>query len=183
MIQSKLVTLFTGIFSISRPQDLDEAILDRCDESLYFPLPDAQCRKELILLYFDLHFRKFMENKNKEELALKSRLRRFFSNEQPLIMSIEHNLMTGEQLEATTAICAGFSGREIGKLMVALQGAMYVSSNGRLDFNTAWKLIKSKVVQHKDKKTFGLQNISRGKSTFSCCDGESLDDTVSLECI
>jgi hypothetical protein len=89
-----------------------------------------------------------METNNKHALSLKSRLTNYFTKKKPLIMSVEIDLMTGAQLESTVAVTRGFSGREIGKLMVALQGAMYVSKDGKLDFLTAWKLIETKVREH-----------------------------------
>lgn len=136
------------VLATNRAEDLDAAILDRCDESIYFPLPNASCRKDLIMLYFNLHFRKFMEANNKQALSLRSQLTNYFTKKKPLIMSVESDLMTGAQLESTVAVTRGFSGREIGKLMVALQGAMYVSKDGKLDFVTAWKLIETKVREH-----------------------------------
>ena len=92
-----------------------------------------------------------METNNRNELSLRSQLTRYFTKQPPLLMSIESDLMTGLQLESTVAVTQGFSGREIGKLMVALQGAMYVSADGKLDFATAWKLIETKVGEHIDK--------------------------------
>ena len=139
---------FMLVLATNRAEDLDAAILDRCDESIYFPLPDASCRKDLIMLYFNRHFQKFMESNNKQALSVKSRVTNYFTNKKPLIMSIESDLMTGAQLESTVTVTRGFSGREIGKLMVALQGAMYVSKDGKLDFVTAWKMIETKVREH-----------------------------------
>ena len=147
---------FMLVLATNRAEDLDEAVLDRCDESIFFPLPNAECRKDLVLLYFDLHFRRFMEANNKQALSLRSRITEYYSNQKPLIMSIESDLMTGEQLESTVAVTYGFSGREIGKLMVALQGAMYVSKDGKLDRVAAWKLIETKVQQHQAKLEFSL---------------------------
>ena len=92
-----------------------------------------------------------MEMNNRYASSLKSHITQFFTKQKPLVMSIESNLMTGEQLDTTVAVTEGFSGREIGKLMVALQGAMYVSPMGNLDFVTAWKLIETKVREHQDK--------------------------------
>ncbi|KAL7533688.1 hypothetical protein ACHAXR_005388 [Thalassiosira sp. AJA248-18] len=153
---------FMLVLATNRAEDLDEAVLDRCDESIFFPLPNAECRKDLILLYFDLHFRKFMETNNMQAFSLRSRLTQYFTNEKPLIMSIESDLMTGEQLESTVAVTYGFSGREIGKLMVALQGAMYVSKDGKLDFVAAWKLIETKVREHQEKlEMVGERSLSR----------------------
>ena len=168
------------VLATNRAEDLDAAILDRCDESIYFPLPDASCRKDLIMLYFNLHFRKFMETNNKQALSLRSQIRNYFTNKKPLIMSVEPDLMTGAQLESTVGVTRGFSGREIGKLMVALQGAMYVSKNGKLDFVTAWKLIETKVREHMAKiEMVGNNHLSRldadNFSTFNDEEADSLD--------
>jgi ATPase family AAA domain-containing protein 3A/B len=164
------------VLATNRAEDLDAAILDRCDESIYFPLPDASCRKDLIMLYFNLHFRKFMETNNKQALSLRSRLTNYFTNRKPLIMSIERDLMTGSQLESTVAVTRGFSGREIGKLMMALQGAMYVSKDGKLDFVTAWKLIETKVREHLAKiDMVGNNLLSRLDANLSTIDEEDED--------
>ena len=110
---------FMLVLATNRAEDLDAAVLDRCDESIFFPLPNAECRKDLILLYFDLHFRKFMQSNNKQELSLRSQITQYLTNTKPLLMSIESDLMTGEQLQSTVNVTLGFSGREIGKLMVS----------------------------------------------------------------
>ncbi|KAL9190357.1 hypothetical protein ACHAXT_007568 [Thalassiosira profunda] len=143
---------FMLVLATNRAEDLDAAVLDRCDESIYFPLPDAQCRRDLILLYFDLHFRKFMEASNRQAHSLRSQIAQYLANQPPLIMSIDSDLMTGEQLERTVEMTQGFSGREIGKMMVALQSAMYVSPDGTLDHQSAQKLIQTKVKEHKQKQ-------------------------------
>lgn len=110
---------FMLVLATNRAEDLDAAVLDRCDESIFFPLPNAECRKDLILLYFDLHFRKFMQSNNKQELSLRSQITQYLTKTKPLLMSIESDLMTGEQLQSTVNVTLGFSGREIGKLMVS----------------------------------------------------------------
>lgn len=165
------------VLATNRAEDLDPAILDRCDESIYFPIPDASCRKDLIMLYFNLHFRNFMETNNKQVRSLRSRVTNYFTKKKPMIMSIESDLMTGAQLESTVAVTRGFSGREIGKLMVALQGAMYVSKDGKLDFVTAWKLIETKVREHMAKiDMVGSTPLSRlDASHLSTVDEEDED--------
>eukprot|EP00804_Cyclotella_cryptica_P003156 CCRYP_013775-RA/>CCRYP_013775-RA protein AED:0.29 eAED:0.29 QI:223/1/1/1/1/1/3/238/277 len=166
---------FMLVLATNRAEDLDAAILDRCDESIYFPLPDASCRKDLILLYFDIHFRKFMETNNQQALSLRSRITHFFTKKKPLIMSVESDLMTGKQLESTVAVTRGFSGREIGKIMVALQGAMYVSKDGKLDFITGWKIIETKVREHVAKLEMTTEPLSRlGRNVFEEDDEDSI---------
>jgi ATPase family AAA domain-containing protein 3A/B len=141
---------FMLVLATNRAEDIDAAVLDRCDESLFFPLPNAECRKDLILLYYDRHFRNFTKTNNLQALSLRSRFQ-YLTNQKPLLMKAEDDLMTGEQLKSTVSVTFGFSGREIGKLMVALQGAVYISNDGKLDFEGAWKLIQTKVREHHEK--------------------------------
>ncbi len=166
---------FMLVLATNRAEDLDAAVLDRCDESLFFPLPDAECRKDLILLYFDLHFRKFMEANNKQEFTLRSRLTQYITNQKPNLMSIESNLMAGQQLESTVDVTRGFSGREIGKLMIALQGAMYVSKDHTLDFEAAWKLIETKVIEHHEK-------LNMVRKRVACPRDSDGDEQVNQNC-
>lgn len=131
---------FMLVLATNRAEDLDAAVLDRCDESIFFPLPNAECRKDLILLYFDLHFRKFMQSNNKQELSLRSQITQYLTKTKPLLMSIESDLMTGEQLQSTVNVTLGFSGREIGKLMVS----SFVYSSKQFQFD--WYVHHSFVV-------------------------------------
>jgi len=153
---------FMLVLATNRADDLDVAILDRCDESLFFPLPNAECRKDLIELYYDIHCRQFITTNNQQALSLRSRLMQYTRNEKPFFMSAECDLMTGEQLTSIVSATYGFSGREIGKLMVALQGAIYVSKDGTLDFATAWKLVETKVREHHEK----LEMVGKLPSTL-----------------
>lgn len=142
---------FMLVLATNRAQDLDAAVLDRCDEALHFPLPNETCRERLLRLYYNQNLRAFVRKNNKQVLSLRSRLTRLITKDgSPLIMSIDSDIMKSEHLESIVAVTYGFSGREIGKLMIALQGAMYLS--GRLDFISAWKVIQTKVREHHDKR-------------------------------
>ena len=143
---------FMMVLATNRAQDLDAAVLDRCDEALHFPLPDESCRERLLRLYYNQNLKGFVRKNNEQVLSLRSRLTRLITKDSPLIMSIDSEIMKGEHLESIVAVTYGFSGREIGKLMIALQGAMYVSKDGRLDFVSAWKVIRTKVREHHDKR-------------------------------
>lgn len=156
---------FMLVLATNRAEDLDAAVLDRCDESLYFPLPNDECRRDLIQLYFDIHFRKFMEANNRQESSLRSRLTQYITNQKPNLMSFESDVMSGEQLNSTVEVTRGFSGREIGKLMIALQGAMYVSKDHKLDLEAAWKLIQTKVGEHHEKLAMVRKQMERTKDS------------------
>lgn len=122
-----------------------------------------------------------MEANNKQALSLRSQVTNYFTKKKPLIMSIESDLMTGAQLESTVGVTRGFSGREIGKLMVALQGAMYVSKDGKLDFVTAWKLIETKVREHMAKiDMIGNNPLSRIDGNIFILDEED-DDSLEIK--
>jgi SpoVK/Ycf46/Vps4 family AAA+-type ATPase len=55
------------VLATNRAEDLDAAVLDRCDESLYFGLPDEQCRGKLIKQYFNEYVVKAADTVNERE--------------------------------------------------------------------------------------------------------------------
>jgi len=133
-------------------EDLDAAVLDRCDESLYIPIPDSPCRSKLLSLYFDYYVRQAASENNKKSLAFISRIKCFLSKRNSFIIKLDEHIMQGEHLEKTIKATKGFSAREIGKLMIAVQSALYVSENGLLKKCEVWDITKTKVSEHRDKQ-------------------------------
>lgn len=64
---------------------------------------------------------------------------------------IESNVMNENQLNSIVSLTAGFSGREIAKLMIGIQGGIYSSKNATLTSDTVDMIVKSKVKDHKNK--------------------------------
>ncbi|EJK64310.1 hypothetical protein THAOC_14970, partial [Thalassiosira oceanica] len=90
---------FMMILATNRAQDLDAAVLDRCDEALHFPLPDETCRERLLRLYYNQNLEAFVRKNNKQVLSLRSRLTRLITKgDSPLIMSIDSDIMKSEHL-------------------------------------------------------------------------------------
>lgn len=56
-------------------ENIDRAVPYRC-EQLQFSLPDAECRRELLLSYFDEHVRSFIDANNEGASSLLPRLTR-----------------------------------------------------------------------------------------------------------
>lgn len=136
---------------------MDAAILDRCDESLYFPCPDRSCRLMLLDLYFQKFVKNIIDQHNIKEFRWSTTQiikRLFFSDHSSFLkMKVDDGVMTGEQLEDAADATAGFSGREISKLMVAMQSALHACSNsGILTQKDAWDILLTKVQEHKEKK-------------------------------
>lgn len=105
---------FSMILATNRPGDLDPAVLNRIDDALEFPNPQVDERRQLIELYLK---RYIIENKSVKG--------------QPIKVNI-----TPEQLskmyEDVAKKTEGFSGRDIAKMMSAIQAAVYGSVDGIL---------------------------------------------------
>lgn len=76
-------------------------------------------------------------------------------------MSLEENIIGGNQLIKAVEATDGFSGREIGKLMVALQSSLYSSDDGHLSRDMVIKVLKTKVLEHEQKRKMITSNMSR----------------------
>lgn len=133
-------------------EDLDSAVLDRCDESIFFPLPSVECRGDLISLYYDQHVRQFMETNNLRNTTLKSRITQYFTKKIPLLLSVDKDLVDEEEklkedvLQRVVNDTDGFSGRAIAKMAIAWQAAVYGTDGAVLDKDTFF----STVLNHKE---------------------------------
>ena len=78
---------------------------------------------------------------------------------QNLCFQIDDGVMDDEQHKIAVDLTNGFSGREIGKLMIAMQGAVYASSDGKLTAANARNIIENKVSEHKDKREMIGSNV------------------------
>ncbi|KAL7538425.1 hypothetical protein ACHAXR_012768 [Thalassiosira sp. AJA248-18] len=159
---SKLRKRIILVLATNRVQDLDKEVLVHFTERIFLPLPDAGCRNELILSYFDLCVQKFVECKHADAFSFKSTLIQFVTRQAPVPLSIEEDLMSGEQLEEVVAATRGLSGDDIRELMIAMQRALCDSENGKLDFAMAWKLVEAKVKHHRDCQTMAGEHKLAG---------------------
>jgi ATPase family AAA domain-containing protein 3A/B len=137
---------------------LDAAVLDRCDESLLFPLPDAISRGKLIKHYFEAYVR-HMEKGNEKEKdpnSVYGKIQYFF-HKQNFDVTIQSNVLNEEQMKRIVDATETFSGREIAKLMIAVQGATYASEDGTLTPEMVDEIVAVKVSDHKEKR--GMSGI------------------------
>jgi hypothetical protein len=135
-----------------RAEDLDAAILDRCDESIFFPLPDDAGRKQLLCTYYQNYVRSLESVQMTNESLWQRALRRIFKDRNESFKPIiDSNVMNEDQLKSIVSLTAGFSGREIAKLMIGIQGGIYSSTNATLTSDIVDKIVESKVKEHKKK--------------------------------
>ena len=127
------------ILATQNVENIDRDVLGRC-EQLQFSLPDAECRRELLLKYFDEHVSSINEN-NEYASSWLSRLIRFLPMKEQRIQSIDNGVMSGESLENSVALTRGLSGRDIYELMMSLKTKLRRSKHGRVTYLDVWEAI------------------------------------------
>lgn len=131
---------FIIVLATNRPTDLDPAVLDRVDETLFLGLPDLRARQKLVPLYFDRYL-------NQSERRRQSLVQYFFEKTHHLQLS-DDLLDSPESLyEEVAIVTEGFSGREIEKLLVAVQSVAYARA-GCLDRNGFDAVLQLKLKEH-----------------------------------
>lgn len=128
---------FVIVLATNRPADLDPAVLDRVDETLYLGLPSLDARSSLLPLYYDRY------------LAPVPHRRRFCfwcaASQLDVAADVDPEL-----LENIAARTEGFSGRELEKLIVAVQSVAY-GQGGKLDRATFLAVVEYKIDEHRRK--------------------------------
>lgn len=140
---------FMLVLASNRPGDLDAAVLDRIDEALEFQVPDITERKRLITHYFDAYIRSFAKP------VRFARLKRLFGLASTQI-SIHKNV-TNEVVLSIAKQTDKFSGREISKLMMAIQAAVYGSETCELNAKL-YKQLVDELIRDQRKKWALLSN-------------------------
>jgi len=125
------------VLATNRPADLDAAVLDRVDEALEFPLPAEGERLALIQLYLGQYLGAG-------------------AGGAPAIQ-LERDL-DAEALKEAARATVGFSGRELAKLMLSVQAAVYGAPGGgagatlRLGRAAFERVLHDKVNEHAEKR-------------------------------
>ncbi len=152
LFQSRYVLYFFYILSSLFPpcsfDDLNNLIIDLCEENFHLQLPDADARRRFIFLYFENHITQYIDNFNKQSASFLSRLRRIFTKDKHVTLSIDPIILNSSHVDELTAATRGFNGKEIDQVMILLQKKLSSSSSGYVDFRTFWDLIQLKVKDH-----------------------------------
>jgi ATPase family AAA domain-containing protein 3A/B len=137
------------VVATNRPAELDEAVLDRMDESLEFPLPGQAERRALVQLYYERYV-----------LAPPAAPAGPFwaARAQPPAITPDADV-TDALLQEAAHVTEGFSGRELAKLMLSVQAAVYGRAGGeaaggalRLSAAQFERVLHDKVAEHADKR-------------------------------
>ena len=135
---------FMLVLATNRPGDLDAAVLDRVDEALEFNVPDLAERKKLLLYYFDLCIRKH----SKPPTRLQKIKRRILGGAAHIKLDKD---LTDEVVVSLADKTEKFSGREISKMMMAVQAAVYGTDKCSLNAKS-FKSIVDELIKDQRKK-------------------------------
>ncbi|KAG5187035.1 P-loop containing nucleoside triphosphate hydrolase protein [Tribonema minus] len=141
---------FMLVLATNRAEDLDEAVLDRMDDSLLFPLPDVEARRQLLALYFRSYIASLVASPDDGERQGLRWLVRWGGG---CAGRITVDAGIGEdQVCSFTKQVEGFSGREISKLLLSLQNAVFGSGGEhRLTKRLMERVFELKAAEHRRK--------------------------------
>jgi len=162
---------------------LDAAILDRCDVNIYFPLPEENCRRCLLLQYFRAHVQTLADisriSKSGSMLSMRTFIRKqYTTNDNPVI--IDEDVMDESQLDEAARITEGFSGREIAKMILSMQSFLNSSLSKKLTRADAWSIINEKVEEHNEKQRMLEVSKPAHNLNYECDSGEGDEDSRSI---
>lgn len=137
---------FMMVLATNRPGDLDRAVTDRVDEAMVFDLPDLPARRRLVHQYFAKYIREAGADARTGPLGLFRRA--------AAAITVDGTI-TEEYLDGVARRTEGFSGREIAKLMISVQGAVYGRSATTLTADIMEETVAWKLAEHNHKADFG----------------------------
>jgi ATPase family AAA domain-containing protein 3A/B len=139
-------TNFMMILATNRPEDLDSAILDRIDVSIQISLPKLEERKDLVKLYMKLHLKQVIAQRQFRSSFFQFFLRtlRMLDFHYKLDEKCDHE----DNLNLIARRIEGFSGREISKMFISAQYAMFLAPNRYLSWELLEDVVKTKIKEH-----------------------------------
>ena len=141
---------FVLVLATNRPEDLDDAVSDRMDELVHFPLPEESEREQLLSLYFS----KYVVKSDEMQAGGGSILRRistlFSGRDKNLKINVEG--VTPPLFAELAKETSGFSGRELSKLMAAIQAAAFGSKDMKVNEDVIRGVLKAKKMELDSKK-------------------------------
>jgi len=137
-------TKYMVVLATNAPQLLDEAIQDRMDEVLSFDSPLLEERVKIIKYHLNLYMNRLDDKWEKIKFIIKHPKFIFYN-----IQRVDLSEITEGYLLEISSKLEGFSGREIGKLVVSWHDEMYAKDSLKLDKETIEKVMGRHIEQVK----------------------------------
>ena len=138
----KASTSFMMVLATNHPQDIDPAILDRVDVSLQISRPLLDQRIDLARYYMDLYV---------QRVALQSQKRWSWFGANKNAKYVSADCLNDKTMADIAALTEGFSGREIAKLFISAQYAMFNAEKFTLTQELLRDVVEAKIHDHKIK--------------------------------
>jgi len=132
------------VLATNAPQLLDEAIQDRMDEVLSFDSPLLEERVKIIKYHLNLYMNRLGDKWEKVKFVLKHPRFVFYN-----IDNVDMSELTDDYLTEVSKRIEGFSGREIGKLVVSWHDEMYAKDSTKLDKEIVERVLERHIQQVK----------------------------------
>lgn len=129
---------FMLVVATNRPEDLDDAIVDRIDESVHFSLPGKRERQLILRHYCDTLVVPAVRKCAKVKRSQQPVANKPFTEQDSLIESLAGKL-------------EGYSGREIAKLAIAMQSMVLTHQLTELPAEQLHQLVDEHVLEHRRK--------------------------------
>lgn len=137
-------TKYMVVLATNAPQLLDEAIQDRMDEVLSFDSPLLEERVKIIKYHLNLYLNRLSDKWEKIKFIFKHPKFIFYK-----IESVDMSELTDNYLTEISRKLEGFSGREIGKLVVSWHDEMYAKDSTKLDREIVERVLERHIEQFK----------------------------------
>lgn len=158
--------LFVGL--TNRPEDLDDAALSRFDEQVEIPAPTASERNLILKKYINDFIKTSSTNKDQRNLTLLGKLLQMLRSmvnrmglgktaPTPRIM-VAPDALGDDMMKQLTAQTAGFVGRDISKMILAMQVTALNTKDKTLTRDMMLRILKQKIEQ-KEKEKAGFRLI------------------------
>lgn len=137
-------TKYMVVLATNAPQLLDEAIQDRMDEVLSFDSPLLEERVKIIKYHLNLYMSRLDDKWEKIKFVMKHPKFVLYK-----IQKVDMSELSDEYLTEVSKRLEGFSGREIGKLVVSWHDEMYAKDSTKLDKEIVEKVLERHIEQVK----------------------------------
>lgn len=125
------------MLATNRPEDLDEAVVDRIDETLEFPLPGPEERGAIL----------------RQQLETQARgVKSGMFGRQPTQLAIDADV--DKAITSAARATKGFSGRQLEKLIAAVRASALASSTPTINAKMIEEVVALKVAQAKGRESF-----------------------------
>jgi ATPase family AAA domain-containing protein 3A/B len=152
------------VLATNRPGDLDPAVLDRVDLSMFIGLPALPERTSLVKLYLQLHV---MDPVLASQKSFSTRMGWTRASR------VTDECISEAIIEGIADRCEGFSGREISKLFIAAYYALLLAPDLMLTGSLLKNTVEQKVVEHLAKRGFVVQSQMAASDKTGKPDGGS----------